>query len=475
VQIARRWCAVAAAALCAPGCATPEARQALPLQESPAFSVSGETALAERWWTAFDDERLNERIERSLSENFSIAAAWERVREARAVVRRERSALYPSVDGTATGELRDGSEIDGESQVALGLGASYEVDLWGRIRSAVDAERLRAEATAADYQTAAISLSAEVALAWYELVEAVEELALIESQIETNLQVLDVLERRFAVGQSGSADVLRQRQLVEATREQAIVTRARIESLEHLLAVLEGRAPQGARVESISRLPEAPPLPATGLPSELLERRPDVRSALLRLAASDADVASAVADQYPRIDLLGAISTTAENPSGLFEEWLGSVAADLIAPLFDGGLRRAEVERTVAARRRLLAEYGQVVLVAFQEVEDALSLEAYQAQRIESLAEQLDLATTTYRQLRSQYLNGAADYLDVLAALREQQQLERSLLTAKLDRLAFRIDLYRALAGGFPTPREVAAAAPYDAANGSEGGATVRE
>lgn len=438
----------------AAGCASPEPRQELPLQSAPAFSVSGEVAAPDRWWTAFADEGLNTRVERALSGNFSLASAWERLREAEAVTRRARSARRPRMDGVAGGALRDGSDIDGQSEVSLGLEASYEVDLWGRIGSLVEAERLRASATAADYYAAAISLSAEVALTWYELAEARQQLELIGSQLETNLAVLQVLENRFAVGQSGSADVLRQRQLVEATREQAVVAEVRVEVLEHRLAVLEGRPPQGEVEVAPGALPAAPPLPRAGLPADLLQRRPDVLAALLRLEAADADVAAAVRDQYPRLDLLAAVSTAAENPAGLFESWLASIAAQVVAPLYDGGQRRAEVERAAAVRRQFLAEYGQTVLEAFAQVEDALTQEAHEARRIESLQQQLDLAQSTYRQLRSQYLNGAADYLEVLTALREQQDLERSLLAAELERLVFRIALHRALAGGFQTPRE---------------------
>jgi len=457
-----------------PSCAAPEPRQALPLQSSPEFSPAGDTPLADRWWTAFGDERLNERVDLALTDNFTLAAAWERLREAEAITLRERSALYPSLDGTAGAELLDGSDIDDRSVVSLGLAASYELDLWGRIRSQFDAETLRTAATAEDYRTAAISLSSQVALTWYELAESRQQLELINSQIETNLTVLDVLEQRFAVGQSGSADVLRQRQLVEATREQAIVAMAEIEVFEHLLAVLEGRAPQSPDDVPYAPLPDVPEMPATGLPSELLERRPDIRSAFLRLEAADKDVAAAVASQYPRIDLAAAITTSTENPSGLFENWLSSIAAQLIAPLYDGDLRRAEVERTVAVRRRILSEYGQVVLDAFREIEDAIALEYHQVRRTRNITDQLELARLTYRQLRSQYLNGAADYLDVLAALREQQQLERSLLTAELDRVAFRIDLYRALAGGFDTSRELAEPNPYDDGE-APGGASASE
>lgn len=450
---------VPALLLASVGCVAPEPGGPLPFEDAPAFAPSGVSPPPQRWWTVFNDAALDQRVELALADNLSLTEAWERLREARAIVRFERAALFPQLDGTVSAVRIEPSDSSGESEYALGLEASYEVDLWGRISSSVDAERLRASATEADYEAGAISISAEVAIVWYQLATARLRRALIESQLGTNLTVLDVLEKRFAVGQSGSADVLRQRQLVEGSREQLVVADAEIRLLIHQLAVLEGRPPQ-QRVElEGTGLPIVPAMPATGLPSELLQRRPDVRAAYLQLAAADQDIASAVADQYPRVDLGAAILTAATRPGDLFNAWVGSFAGQLTAPLIDGGRRRAEVERTEAVRRQRLAFYGQTVLVAFREVEDALTRETEQVGRIDSLEKQLVLADRTVRQLRTQYLNGATDFIDALIALREQQQLERTLLEANFDRVAFRIALYRAIAGSFATPAQEADAA----------------
>ncbi len=435
-------------------CASSPPREELPLTDLPAFSQAGQTAPVDRWWTSFRDDDLSERIEIALAGNFTLEAAWQRLREAEAFVATEASALRPTLDATGEASLEDGGEIDGRSRVGLGMRASYEVDLWGRIRASVDAEQLRADATALDYRAAAISLSAEVTLAWFRLAEAGLQLDLIRSQIETNETVLEVLEQRFAVGQSDAADVLRQRQLVEATREQAVITQNQIELLEHRLAVLVGKPPQEATDYPVPRLPALGAAPATGLPADVLLRRPDVQSTLLRIEAADRDVAAAVRDQYPRIDLGAAATTAAENPAGLFDAWLVSLGAQLIAPLYDGNRREAEIERRVAVRRQLVAQYGQSVLEALAEVEDALASERRQTERIERLDTRLDLARRTYAQLRTQYLNGATDFIDVLTALEDQQQIERDLLAARLDRLLFRVALHRAIAGGFVTERE---------------------
>jgi len=250
----------------------------------------------------------------ALESDLDLATAWERLREAEAVAARAGSDLFPDLDAEAEASLQrgdfrqdfddgdDGDDFgrdgDSEEELRLGLAARYEVDLWGRLRSRVDAERYRAEASLADYRTAALSLSAEVTRGWFQLVETRSQLALLEEQITANEKVLTLLENRFGTGQVRGVDVLRQRQLVEATREQRITVEARLAVLEHLLAVLLGRPPRESipalsPTASAAALPELPPLPATGVPAELVRRRPDVRSAHLRLRAADRELADA--------------------------------------------------------------------------------------------------------------------------------------------------------------------------------------
>jgi outer membrane protein TolC len=243
--------------------------------------------------------------------------------------------------------------------------------------------------------------------------------------------------------------VLRQRQLVEATREQAVIVQARIEVLEHRLAVLQGAAAQEVSYDVGTALPTLPPLPSTGLPSELLNRRPDVRRDYLALQAADRDVASAVSAQYPRLNLSASVITAAESPENLFREWIASVAGQLIGPIVDGGQRRAEVDRNRAVVLQRFGEYAETVLTAYREVEDALSSERYQLERMKLLQAQLDLAHQNSIQLREQYLIREVDYLDVLSAITEEQRLQRATLSARLELLLIRISLYLALAGDF--------------------------
>ena len=172
------------------------------------------------------------------------------------------------------------------------------------------------------------------------------------------------------------------------------------------------------------------------------------------LHAADRDLAAAMSNRYPRLTLSASGSSTGNDASGLFKDWVSNFTGSLLAPIFNGGERGAEVNRNRAVKNERLNEYGQSVLTAFQEVENALIQEKKQAERIHSLEIQVGLVRQTYEQLRVEYLNGISDYLDVLTALTADQRLRRDLISAKLGLLEFRIALYRSLAGGFETARE---------------------
>jgi len=437
-----------AGALVLPCCLSSPVHRTPPFPEPAAFSTSGAVTPPDRWWTEFRRDDLDTLVETALASELNLKSAWQRFRAAEAVVERESSFLFPELEGFADG-LDFESTTANQSQIELGLSAFYEVDLWGRIRSAVDAERFRAEATFADYETIALTLSAEVVRTWVQLMEACARRDLLDRQIQTNQKLERQLQNQFAGGQTRSVDVLRQRQLVAATRQEKAATEASIHVLENRLAVLLGRPSQNGVRYVPQGLPNLPPLPDPGVPVELVRRRPDVRSAFHRLQAANREVAVAISDQFPRLTLSTSVSSSTVGAEELFEDWARSFAANLIAPLLEAGRRRAEVDRTRAVENQLLYDYGQTVLVAFQEVENALVQERKQREQIRRLDEQVRLAKDTYDQLLVEYRNGVSDFIDLLTALTDEQRLRRELLLANRVLLEFRIALYRALAGGF--------------------------
>ncbi|MDF9796551.1 multidrug efflux system outer membrane protein [Catalinimonas alkaloidigena] len=436
---------------------SPKTTQAkLPVETPQPFTYTGKEVPTDAWWTSFNDQRLNTLVEQAIGTNMNLTAVWFRFKEAQAVVDRQSSFLLPDVEASIRSSLnRPQPDFVGGENVQLGLSAFYEVDLWGRISALIKAEKFRAEATFADYQAASISLSAEITSTWYQLMAEWQQLELIDEQINTNQKILDFIKAQFGSGQIRSVDILRQQQLVEASREQKIQTESRIEVLEHQLAVLLGMPAQNEIEYVPDSLPDLPPLPDTGIPSELLARRPDVQSAFKLLQASDREVASAISNRYPRLSISTSAQLRANNFDNLLEDWAYSLGGNLVAPLFYGGRLNAEVDRTQAVKNQRLYEYGQTVLVAFQEVEDALIQERKQLESIEVLKVQVELATRAYQQLEIEYFNGLSDYLAVLTALNQEQQLRRDLITANSLLLEYRIALYRALAGGFTTEREL--------------------
>lgn len=326
------------------GCAgTMEQRVPEPVELPVSFSRSGTMDLEGRWWQSFNDKELNLLIEQALKENFSLQSSWDRLRQAKAQYEKSSASLFPAIEGEVSGthslDYINGTS-DKTDQVLLGLSASYEVDLWGRIESGVEATLLDMEATQADLDTAAMTLAAEVATTWYLLVQQTATLSLLDEQIGTNTKALELITTQFRAGQVPIADVLQQRQLIESQAGEKVQLVSQKGQTEHSLAILLGMVPGTTIKEVPSQLTALPELPDTGIPAELIRSRPDIRSAFLALQAADKRVAVAVADLYPSLRLTASLDTLNNSASTIFSDYLASILAGLTAPLLDGGAAR---------------------------------------------------------------------------------------------------------------------------------------
>lgn len=418
----------------------------LPLTLPEAFSAAGEAPRADRWWLAFGEPALDALMGAAFAHNLTLRAAQHRLAQAAAVARRAGAETSPSVEASVGAGVRFPAHRGAEPAFPLGISARYELDLFGRIDAVQQAAVLDAQVSETAVQTTALALAGQVASTYYQLGERQGQLRVLEAQAALNRQVLELLELRFGLGKVGVQDVLRQRQLLESAAGEQARVQADLAVLSHRLAVLQGQAPMATTPPEPTA--ELPPLPAAGLPAELIQRRPDVVGARLRVEAADRRLAAALADRFPRISL--SASATSVHAADIIDNWLVNLGANLVAPLIDGGERAAEVDRTRAATEEALALYGQTVLDALTEVEDALAREHNQQVLIASLDRQLALAAAAVERARERFMVGAISYVDVLDALRTHQGLERSRLTARGDLFQHRIDLYRALAGGLP-------------------------
>lgn len=438
------------------GCSPKFSKVALPLDDLHKFTYNGSSVLEDQWWTAFNDVQLNILIDSALQSNLNLAATWQQFMAARAVVAREAGDRWPQIGASAQSaiNLPEPDFVGGEN-TQLGLSANYEIDLWGRIRNSVRAEKLRADASLYDYRTAAISLSAEIATTWYQLIAARKQLQITKDQIATNEDIIKLIRTRFVGGQIRAVDILRQAQLLESTKEQQLIFETNVALLENQLAVLLGKQPQVNIAFSPADLPSLPELPELGLPLELVRRRPDIQQSYAQLLAADRDMAAAVGNKYPRISVSGRGQLRSNSFQNLFDNWAYTLAGNILAPLFYGGQLSAEVDRTQAIKQQRLLEYGQTTLEAFQEVENGMIQDLMQKRRLEKIGRQLELAQKSNRQLRVEFLNGFSPYLDVLIGLDGEQQLRRNYVQAQWELIQIRISLYRALAGGFETTREL--------------------
>ena len=482
-----------------------------------AFSdAGGARQTPDRWWDTFNSPQLTSLVDEALAENLSLRQAWARLDQAGATAVQAGASLYPSLDlsANATYERREGtqvvkapsfrgqiadaaasgvttgitnavrSELNGTTvtnatgvagtsatfqqdtttrirtesqQYGLGVAASYEIDLWGRIWSQRQAAEHDVQATVGDLQTTAMTLASEVATRWLGILEQREKLRVLREQLETNRTYLELVELRFRKSLVSALDVFQQQQAVAAVEKQIPRVEAQEQLLRHELAVLLGKPPQWQFDVGEYDLESLPSLPPAGIPADLLANRPDVRAAYARLQAADYTVAAARADRLPAIRLTGGASYSSGQIEYLFDDWVANIAASLTAPLFDGFRRNAEVQRTLAVVEERLADYRLTVLTAIREVEDALVEERLQRDHIEALSRQLTSAQNSLDEAVERYRKGLNDYLPVLTALESTQQLTRDLVTARRDLLVLRVDLHRALGGSWMNELEAPA------------------
>ena len=444
--------------------------QALHLPER--FSASGQAPMAQRWWQTFDNPALNVLVETALADSPDLQATYWRLQQADAAAAQARGGFWPRLTGSLenTEQRRassnefdfSGAENEGNSWSGS-LAASYEVDLWGRVRSGARAAEAARLAQEQNFNTAALTLVAEVTSVWLQLQEQRGQQQLLQAQLETNRQSLRALELRFGSGVSAAADVLQQRQLVQQSIQELDQSRANAQVLLAQLAALLGTSVESLpqSVYADSGLPFLPALPDTGIPSNLLLRRPDVQSAQRSLLQGHYLADQAWAQRLPTLSLSLFVNGGGLALVDITEDWLLNLSASLEGVIFDGGNLAAQKRQQDAVEQERWALFRNTVMQALSEVEQALVNEQAIRDRLQHLQVRSDLAGQIAVRQRRAYGQGSVDFLNVLSATNSQQSLERQLLTARRELLANRVTLYRALSGGVPL-QDLPAPAPLD-------------
>jgi len=415
-------------------------------------------ALRADWWTLFDDPVLNGLMDEVLVNNQTIAQFEAQYQQAQALLRESEAQFFPSVNANA-GFTRSGSGAEGVSQQYRVAGTvSWEPDLWGRIRRTVEAESAQLQASEAELAGTRLSVQSTLAQTYFRLRSFDAELRLYEQTVEAYRRSLQTTENRLNAGVAAQLDVESARvQLNNALTQQQALRRQRAQ-LENAMAVLLGKPPSQFSLPSEPVSVAVPSIPA-GLPSELLQRRPDIASAERQVAAANAQIGVAQSAWFPNLTL------TAEGGyrAGQWAQWLSapfsfwSLGPALAMTIFDGGAREARIEQARAGYEAQVAVYRQTVLTALREVEDYLVDLNSLAREQQSQQRALDAARASLRLTLNQYNAGLIDYLSVVQVETTALAAERASLSLSADRLIAAVQLIAALGGGWqqPIPAEV--------------------
>lgn len=414
------------------------------------YATDGQAA-PEHWWESFEAPDLCALVDEALTNSPTIQLAWARLAQADAIATMAGASRLPSLDVSASGANNRNMDTETSTEsYSLGLNSSYEMDLWGRIKSATEAAALDREATREQLHTAAITLATQTALRWTEIVAQTLQTKLIHQQIEANRTALELVELRFRKSHATALDVYQQRQALAGAEARIPMAELREELLRNELAALLGRSDAQSLDVHGEKLPTIGAVPHMGIPADVLAHRPDVREAGLRLRAADWRVSAARADRLPAIRLTASAEYNSASFADLFDNWFANVAGSVVGPIFEGGRRKVEVERTRAVVDERLATYRRTVLHAMKAVEDALVSEQKQRDYIVALDRNLAASRNSHAEALHRYRNGLIEYLPVLVELVGLQALERDRVEAQRDLLRHRINLYGALGGAWP-------------------------
>ena len=405
----------------------------------------------DQWWLVFNDEHLNLLVEELFEQNLELAQSLARLEQVESVFRITRSAQSPlfTAGGNLSRSQQPGlaEDFTGNNQ-QLSMVAGYELDLWGKLAAQSRASELELSASRQDVQTLYLGLSARLTDLYFFAVEQRAQLVLTNQSIASFADTLGRVENRYSLGLVPAVDMYQARQSLAGAQAARYLFEANLAEAEHAIAVLVGRYPERNPGGTLEQLPNAPVLFAAGIPAELISQRPDIQAALRRVESADARVAVAIADRFPSVSFSGGYGSLRQDvTAGLIKGEFWSLLGNLAMPIVDGGRRRAEVDRKEAALREAVARYQQKVLLAFQEVEDALANNFATEQRVARLAETAQATDATLRLSTDRYLSGLVDYLPVLTAQRTEFDVSSRLLAARRQLLADRISLARALGG----------------------------
>jgi NodT family efflux transporter outer membrane factor (OMF) lipoprotein len=447
--------AIAALSGCAltPTYEVPKTPQPAAFKEAEGWKPAAPADALERgpWWQLFGDPTLNELAASVEVNNQNVAAAAANYAQARAIVAEQRAALFPTVNLTGSADRSGGGgDTRTGSQYRVTLGGSWEPDLWGRLRAGVSGSEASAQASKADLAAATLSAQGELAANYISLRQADVTRQLLENTVAGYLRVQTITQNRFNAGIAAKSDLLQaQTQLANARADLLSTTRQRAQ-LEHAIAVLLGKAPAEFTLAPAPWTLQAPDVPV-GVPSTLLERRPDIAAAERRVAAANSQIGIARAAYFPDLSLSanGGFGATAAGSLFRSSSSLWGFGLSAAQTVFNAGATGARVDEATAGRDAAVARYRQTVLSAFADVEDQLAATRVLGEQQELRRVASEAADQVEQQLENRYRAGQVSYTEVVTAQVTALNARRALVQSQADRHTTAVALIQALGGGW--------------------------
>ena len=408
------------------------------------------------WSESFTDPALQRDIKALHTQNFELEAARARVEQASAIYGIERADLFPSLDATTGFERKREKEIGEPSEtssvIAFGGALNWELDIWGRLRAKKEAASLSLQEQKALVDQTSLNLSTVLVESWIAHHTTSKLEVILQQQETTNTQFSELTELRLEQGQGSALDVLQQRGRLAATKREIPSVQADKINAANAYDVLLGHMPDGQDLP-LEKWPDIRPFASLPTTKELMESRPDIRAAFLALLAADQNVAAAIADRLPKLSIGLNYSITGNTLSNIGDGQIVSFTSGLLAPIFDAGRRKAEVSRRKAIAKEALADLEQSMLVAVQDIENGLSREQALFRERTLLNEEISIARQTVSKAKLRYINGQENYLSVLSALENLQNLNRREIILQRDLLINRARLLKAFGSPWNSER----------------------
>lgn len=418
------------------------------------------------WLSNFDDPILNKHVRTALQNNYDLEASAQRLEAAMASARAVNANLYPEVNAGIAADRAKSFVIDQdgfarsryETNYSGRLEVSWEIDVWGKLNDRSRAAWFDAEVQRAAYQAARLSLAANVAKAWFDVIEAASQVNLSQQQLNSLSEALDIVENNYRAGLNGAVDVFSSRSDLERQKALLAQTKQRFELTKRNFNTLLANYPSAELDINQAKLPDKViPVPA-GLPAELLLRRPDILAAQYNWESRGFLRDAASKDRYPSLTLTGAYGSGSDSLGQLLnsDQFFWSLIGGVSQPVFNAGRLKALEVNASALERLALAEYANTVLTAFQEVENALDAEQYLLTRYQTTKLAAELAKSAYELSLEQYQNGLIEYVTVLTTQRQYFSADADQISLYNALIQNRINLHLALGGDFFNPVQTA-------------------